>query len=303
MIITTIDAETEWLLKALSHKIRRKILKLIQDYSFLKYSDLLRELSLSTGKLNFHLRQLTNLIEKDKDGIYRLTERGKTALEILEKIGSISEKGGKEHFDFENLKLKELKPAEETKTKLYLEILVNFVIFLFLPQLIANIVLRKTIYILIFTVGISLLYILSIFLAKKYLDSISYELFDTEIVIRKGIITQSKSTIPYRTITNMIIKRGPFDRLFNISTIIIQTAGESATERPEGKIIGAYYPDELLEEIMNLVRLLDPPAYIKERVTLSLTPKSMNLLYSRILDELKNIKQKLEKTERKEANE
>ena len=68
MIVPELTTESEWVLKAVSHNLRRRILNLIYDYSFINYTDLLRELDLSTGKLNFHLKQLTGLIEKHQDG-------------------------------------------------------------------------------------------------------------------------------------------------------------------------------------------------------------------------------------------
>ncbi|MCG3254678.1 MAG: helix-turn-helix transcriptional regulator, partial [Candidatus Heimdallarchaeota archaeon] len=72
MIISELAFESEWVLKAITNDIRRKILFLIDDYSFLTYTDLLRELDLSTGKLNFHLRQLTGLIDKKGEKTYIL---------------------------------------------------------------------------------------------------------------------------------------------------------------------------------------------------------------------------------------
>ena len=94
-------------------------------------------------------------------------------------------------------------------------------------------------------------------------------------MIHKGIITKKRAVIPYRTITNLVVKRNPFDRLFGISKVIIQTAGESASAQPEGRMIGIYYPHDLLEEILNLVRLLDPPVYLKEKIPLSTTPATI----------------------------
>ena len=55
MLVPELTLESEWILKAVSHKLRRRILNLIYDYTFLNYSDLLRELNLTTGKLNFLL--------------------------------------------------------------------------------------------------------------------------------------------------------------------------------------------------------------------------------------------------------
>ena len=88
-------------------------------------------------------------------------------------------------------------------------------------------------------------------------------------------------------------KRTPFDRLFGISKIIIQTAGESGSAQPEGKMIGVYYPHDLLEEILNLVRLLDPPIYLREKAQISVTPATIRGLYIKILSQLQSIEEKL----------
>jgi len=40
----------------------------------------------NTGKLNYHLKVLGNLIEKGDDGKYRLTERGRLAFQLVQKF-------------------------------------------------------------------------------------------------------------------------------------------------------------------------------------------------------------------------
>ncbi|MFW9852629.1 MAG: PH domain-containing protein [Candidatus Thorarchaeota archaeon] len=309
MLVPELTFESEWVLKAVSHQLRRKILNLIYDYSFLNYSDLLRELDLTTGKLNFHLKQLTGLIEKQRDGEYRLTPIGEKALEILKQVYSISEDEDQVNY-FQTLQLgitiEEFRPGVEAKRANYLAIslffalptwislmfVAGFVDFIIIAN-ISSIAFRKIVNASIFT-GIIILVLLSIlFLVKLYIESIKYEVLDTELVIRKGIITKKHTIIPYRTITNLLSKRSPFDRLFGISKIIIQTAGESASAQPEGRMIGVYYPHDLLEEILNLVRLLDPPIYLREKAQISVTPAVIRELYIKILEQLQAIDEKI----------
>ncbi len=309
MLVPELTFESEWVLKAVSHKLRRKILNLIYDYSFLNYSDLLRELDLTTGKLNFHLKQLTGLIEKQRDGEYRLTPIGEKALEILKQVYSISEDEEQVNY-FQTLQLgitiQEFKPGKEAKRANYLAIFLffalptwislmfvaGFVDFKILTN-ISFIALRKIVYASIYT-GIVILVLLPIlFLVKLYIESIRYEILDTEIVIHKGVITKKRAVIPFRTITNLVSRRTPFDRLFGISKIIIQTAGESGSGQPEGKMIGVYYPHDLLEEILNLVRLLDPPMYLREKAQISVTPAVIRELYIKILNQLQAMDEKL----------
>ncbi|MHA1156726.1 MAG: PH domain-containing protein [Candidatus Heimdallarchaeota archaeon] len=303
--------ESEWVLKAISHSIRQRILNLIADNTFQSYTELLQKLSLSTGKLNFHLKQLTGLIEKQSDGTYILTSIGKKTINILKQINSIGEdKEQVEYFKSIALSksLKQFEPATETKKKWYFWILIIYGLFIWIPLIITESVLdlnllniltnsQKSLRIItnigIYTGIILVVFIVSIFTAKKYLESISYEILDTEIMISKGLVVKTKTIIPFRTITNLVIKQGPIDLLLGISTLIIQTAGESVKSIPEGKLIGIYYAHDLIEEILNLVRLLDPPSYLREKIAFSTTSKNITTLYSQILSELQKMDEKL----------
>jgi DNA-binding transcriptional ArsR family regulator len=70
--------------QALAHPMRRNILKIVGSRSEgVTYSELLTELSLSTGKLNYHVEQLGGLIGKNDERRYVLTSFGKKALNQL----------------------------------------------------------------------------------------------------------------------------------------------------------------------------------------------------------------------------
>jgi predicted transcriptional regulator len=67
----------EVVLQALGHEERRNILKIIgASTDGVTYSSILGETGLDTGHLNYHLRGLEGLIEKDDDKIYKLTPLG-----------------------------------------------------------------------------------------------------------------------------------------------------------------------------------------------------------------------------------
>jgi predicted transcriptional regulator len=73
--------------QALAHSTRRTIIRLIQSKSQgISYTELITELGMSTGKLNYHLEQLKGLIEKNSNQKYVLTSFGKKALEPLNLI-------------------------------------------------------------------------------------------------------------------------------------------------------------------------------------------------------------------------
>ena len=186
MLTPELTLESEWILKAVSHKIRRKILNLIYDYTFLNYTDLLREMNLTTGKLNFHLRQLAGLIEKQKEGEYRLTPIGRKALDILTQVQSISEDEEQTNY-FQILQIgttiREFQPGAEAKKATYTAVSLFYSLFIWLPLiLVAGLVnfvflgilasspsvpLRKFVNATIFT-GITILVLMSIlFVVKK----------------------------------------------------------------------------------------------------------------------------------------
>lgn len=83
--------------QALAHSTRRTIIRLIQSRNQgISYTELITELRMSTGKLNYHLEQLKGLIEKNSNQQYALTPFGEKAMEHLklieQKISSDDEK-------------------------------------------------------------------------------------------------------------------------------------------------------------------------------------------------------------------
>ncbi|TFG18568.1 MAG: ArsR family transcriptional regulator [Promethearchaeota archaeon] len=68
---------------ALSHEIRRKIIKIIGDNEFTSFTQLKRELGVSTGTIYHHLDSLAQLIEQKKNKKYYLTDLGVHAYKSL----------------------------------------------------------------------------------------------------------------------------------------------------------------------------------------------------------------------------
>lgn len=78
-----------------------------------------------------------------------------------------------------------------------------------------------------------------------YYNSMHYEIVDDEVHVNRGIITKTRKIVPYRTITNIEIKRGPFDRILGIGTIEIQTAGFSSHKMGPEERLDGLHKDEL----------------------------------------------------------
>lgn len=69
--------------EAIAHPLRIKILKLLAEKS-MGFSELKRKLGIkSSGKLDFHLKKLGDLITLDSEGKYTLTSKGYAALQAI----------------------------------------------------------------------------------------------------------------------------------------------------------------------------------------------------------------------------
>ena len=87
----------ESLSDVLKHPIRRKIILALYGSKRLSYVELMKIVKVvSTGKFNYHLKILGDLIEKDQNGKYGLTEKGKMAAQLLQKFPRGSLKKGAE---------------------------------------------------------------------------------------------------------------------------------------------------------------------------------------------------------------
>ena len=78
--------EVNWssLHKILSDTTRRSILELLAEKEALGYTEIMTLLHVTnTGRLNYHLKVLGDLVSKDGEGRYRLTERGQLAVNLL----------------------------------------------------------------------------------------------------------------------------------------------------------------------------------------------------------------------------
>ena len=127
-----------------------------------------------------------------------------------------------------------------------------------------------------------------------YYNSLSYEIQDDEVIMRVGIVTKSVKHVPYRTVTNITIKRGILDRLFGLGTLNIQTAGMSGTTGAE----------ESLEGLDNVQKVYDMVATELRRFRGSMAPTAADVeiepatvpaeTLGAILTEIRAIRQSLE---------
>jgi membrane protein YdbS with pleckstrin-like domain len=120
----------------------------------------------------------------------------------------------------------------------------------------------------LWTLGINLVWFVPALIAiPAYVRSIEYsvksESGDTmpEIYSKRGIITITRKHVPFRTITNISSRAGPFDRLFKIGSVHIETAGYSGASQkgPEEKISGIVFYEEVRDFILKELRKFKEP--------------------------------------------
>ena len=81
-------------------------------------------------------------------------------------------------------------------------------------------------------------WLVALILSGPYFRSLRYEIQDDEVVVNVGIWTKSVKHVPYRTVTNMQVKRDVVDRLLGTGTLNIQTAGMSGQTGAEERLVG-----------------------------------------------------------------
>ena len=120
----------------------------------------------------------------------------------------------------------------------------------------------------LWTVAVNLVWLLpTVIVIPPYFKSIEYsvkaETGDTmpEIYSKRGVITITRRHLPFRTITNISSRAGPFDRLFRIGSVHIETAGYSGPNQkgPEEKISGVVFYEEVRDFILKELRKFKEP--------------------------------------------
>ena len=94
----------------------------------------------------------------------------------------------------------------------------------------------------------------ALILTGPYHRSLAYEVQDDEVIVRAGIWTKSVKHVPYRTVTNLTVKRDILDRWLGIGTLNIQTAGMSGTTGAEERLVGLTDVQEVYEIVVTELR-------------------------------------------------
>jgi membrane protein YdbS with pleckstrin-like domain len=86
--------------------------------------------------------------------------------------------------------------------------------------------------------------------ARHYYDKLECELGPTALRFRKGILFQVEKTIPLENIQDITFREGPLLKQFNLSTLKFETAGQSAGQAHEMKLVGVIDAHELRAQIL-----------------------------------------------------
>lgn len=86
--------------------------------------------------------------------------------------------------------------------------------------------------------------------AGFYYRSLSYEIGAEQVIVRQGVLTRAVKNVPYRTVTNLTVKRGVLDRWLGLGTLDIQTAGTSGTNQAEQSLAGLVDADEVYDRVV-----------------------------------------------------
>ena len=104
-------------------------------------------------------------------------------------------------------------------------------------------------------VGDTLFWVIGMILSVPYFRSLRYQVLDDEVIVHVGILTHSVKHVPYRTVTNITVKRDIFDRwFFNLGTLSIQTAGMSGQSGAEENLVGLENVQEVYEIVVAELR-------------------------------------------------
>jgi uncharacterized membrane protein YdbT with pleckstrin-like domain len=107
----------------------------------------------------------------------------------------------------------------------------------------------------LFALAEAVVWIAALFLAGPYYASLSYEIQDDEVIVNVGVITHSVKHVPYRTVTNVVVRRDILDRwFFGLGSLHIQTAGMSGQSGAEEKLVGLPNVQEVYELVVRELR-------------------------------------------------
>lgn len=129
-----------------------------------------------------------------------------------------------------------------------------------------------------------------------FYKSLEYSIDDESVKLQKGVFWRKRVTVPFTKITNIDVTQGPVQRMFNIGSIQVQTAGASGQSGGQAELtmVGIRDTEGLKDTIMERVRgvVTPEPAVVKKEDV----QKGDSDILMKMLKELTAIREALEKT-------
>lgn len=187
-----------------------------------------------------------------------------------------------------------LKPEKEQRTLWFITWAIILVIgtpfWAVTPFFVGEIVIFFGIFLFIWIV---IMILVAIWIPAAF-KALEYTIDDDGVKMRGGVVWKKYVTVPYSKITNVDITRGPLQRLFNIGTIHVQTAGAAGKqgEKAELKLAGIRDLEKVREVIIENIKDLNYPASSRLKKESSSNGETFS---KDILNELRGIKDILKK--------
>jgi len=185
-----------------------------------------------------------------------------------------------------------LKPENEQKTLWIIDWAIPFVIGLIVLVILALFVERVVFGICL--AGWLIVMLLILLWIPAFYKSLEYVIDSDSVKAKAGVFWRKHVTIPYTKVTNLDVTQGPIERIFDIGTIHVQTAGAGGQQgaKAEQKLVGIRNLDGLKDTIMERIRDYTIAGLDKSKEAVAQEEGSQ--IFERILKELKAIRQVLE---------
>jgi len=186
-----------------------------------------------------------------------------------------------------------LKPENEQKTLWLIDWAIPFIIGLVVWVILALFVERVVFGICL--AGWLIVMLLILLWIPAFYKSLEYVIDSDSVKAKAGVFWRKNVTIPYTKVTNLDVTQGPIERMFDIGTIHVQTAGAGGQQgaKAEQKLVGIRNLVGLKDTILERIRCftISAPDQVKEKIT---QQEDDAQIFERILKELKAIRQVLE---------
>ena len=189
-----------------------------------------------------------------------------------------------------------LRPEKEQRTLWFITWVIVFVIgtplWIVTPFFVGGIIIFFGVFLFIWLV---IMILVAIWIPAAF-KALEYTIDDDGVKMHGGVVWKKYVTVPYSKITNVDITRGPLQRLYNIGTIHVQTAGAAGKqgEKAELKLTGIRDLEKIREVIIENIKDLNYPGSARIKKEL---PYDGDAVVKDILNELRDIKDILREKE------